>query len=132
VFDDVTNTEGFVEIAVAHVGPTIEPAGLQAPGFVTRNDQLSSISYAVGGAHHMTQRRRRPVYSMQWKLFSKAEQDAFDALDAARPAGSNFFITFDTADPETTVYGFLVKGLTFERQLGELRYMAMEFAEALD
>jgi hypothetical protein len=132
VIDDVQNPEGFNEVAIVDIGPSIAPEGLQGPGFVKRNEQLSTRTYAVGGAHHMTRRRRRRVWTMQWKLFSQAEEDVFDALDEALPAGSNFFLTFDDTDPGNTVYGFLVEGLTFERQLGELRYMSMTFAEALD
>lgn len=132
VFDDTANPIGYVEAAVAFVGPSLAVEGLQAAGFSKRNEQLSEISYSAAGTHQIIRRRRRRVYTSQWKLFSPEEEDAFDEIDEAMPAGSNFFITWDTDNMPDTVFGYLVQGLEIVRQIGELRYMTMVFAEALD
>ena len=134
VVDDVQNPTGFNELGVGFIGegvPVPEYAP-QLPGFVRANQQLSDISTSVGGTHQINRRRRRRVYTIRLKLFSQADEDLFDALDLAMPAGSNFFLIFDETDPSSIIYGFLIEGLKFEYQGGELRYVMMNFAEALE
>lgn len=132
VISDVQNSAGYNELGVWFVGPYSTPSVLESVDFVKTFEQLSSVHYAMGGAHTMVERTQRRVYSLAWEEVPQADADLFEALQTAMPMGSSFFLSLDAADdPTETIYGFLRQALSLHMRPAAYWNVPLEFAESL-
>lgn len=114
VIDDVQNPTGYNELGVLFVGTYLETLGF-APEVIDAREELSSISYAIGGAHHTARRATRKVWELRLHRIDAAKKVELEAFADSVRAGGAFFFDFDGTGANVR-YVFLAEGLIFESQ----------------
>lgn len=115
VLNDIQNTDAYGEVGVLFVGDYLDLAGFE-PEVVDVREELSEISYAIGGAHFTTTRATRRTWELRLHRFDAAGKTALETFAAQVKIGGAFFFNFDSADPTNTRYVHLSEGVRFEAQ----------------
>lgn len=118
LFEDTTNAAGYSELGVPFAGPVFE---FERGAFEAERtpEPLTMIMRAAGGAIHKVVRPAPRRYDLSFRRISRANRDAYQAIEDARPHG--FFVMDAINYPgKETVYGTPGGFTTFGEQVDDL------------
>jgi hypothetical protein len=120
LIEDGTNTAGYNEVGIWFPGTYFQPARSYAQGNVQAADRLSLNIRAEAGAIAQLQRNQPKRHSGVFRGLSRADRDAWVAMEDAVRA-KHLFFAMDAANyPDTeTIYGAFEGTSPIEQRIGE-------------
>jgi hypothetical protein len=113
IIEDVQNDDTFIDLGIWFLGDYVELPGIK-PGIVDGRDDLSSIEYAMEGAHTVIRRPARRIYDLTVHNITEAKKVELEAFADATPIGAGFFLDLAGDAIASARYVFLERGLEFQ------------------
>lgn len=108
---DVQNSAGYGELAVPFIGGYLQLAKAYAYGGQKMREELTGLSYAIGGAHYLQERATRHGYSARFEYFPDSELSNLETFAAAVKLGKPFFFDRDAGASDLLLYSFSTEPL---------------------
>lgn len=115
IIEDVPNAAGYLDLGVWFVGTHIDLPGFAADVGDER-DELSTVAFAIEGAHTTVRRASRRVWDLELHRIDAAKKAELEAFADQVKVGGAFFFNFDSSDITNTRYVFLDQGVSFKSQ----------------
>ena len=112
LIEDVSNPDGFSEMGIAYLGTPLFTTVGYSINLSNDPEELSTVDFAIQGAHYQDQRPIRNVWSLEWEEIGDNDLAVLEGWEAATPRGKCFFFAFDgPGDPLDTIYCFRASAL---------------------
>lgn len=111
VLNNVSDMRGYTELAQLYFGPATSIAYCWTfTGYAVEQQDLSSVTTSVSGAHGRMARATRRAWSVDWDAIPEADMETLRALKASHPRGRNLWVMPDHAAPATLYYAWMDTG----------------------